>query len=184
MWHQLAHRVGRSSQATPAAVDKSHKRLEHENSDIPAQAGRPGVSVAALAMRHEINANQLRRWMRLEHLAQPARPPAVLPVTLAAQDREFDPCAAPPRPAPICPPIEIEVAGAIVRVHHGTDAVQLRMVGGVNQRGAAGAARMIGFTCLPSRWTEMWSASTAFDRGTFADTAKLFLVDERTRVIA
>jgi hypothetical protein len=23
MWHRLAHRVGRSSQATPAAVDKS-----------------------------------------------------------------------------------------------------------------------------------------------------------------
>jgi transposase len=95
---------------------------------LVAQAGRPGVSVAALAMRHEINANQLRRWMRLKHLAQPARSPAVLPVTLAAQDRQFDSCAAPPRPAPICSPIEIEVAGAIVRVHHGTDAVQLRMV--------------------------------------------------------
>ena len=95
---------------------------------LVAQAGRPGVSVAALAMRHEINANQLRRWMRLEHLAQPARPLAVLPVTLAAQDRQFDSCAAPPRAAPICSPIEIEVAGAIVRVHHGTDAVQLRMV--------------------------------------------------------
>ena len=35
MWHRLAHRVGRSSQATPAAVDKSHERLEHKNSDIP-----------------------------------------------------------------------------------------------------------------------------------------------------
>ena len=92
---------------------------------LVAQAGRPGVSVAALAMRHEINANQLRRWMRLEHLAQP---PAVLPVTLAAQDRQFDSPAAPPRRAPICSPIEIEVAGAIVRVHHGADAVQLRMV--------------------------------------------------------
>jgi transposase len=92
---------------------------------LVAQAGRPGVSVAALAMRHEINANQLRRWMRLEHLA---RPPAVLPVTLAAQDRQFEPSAAPPRPAPICSPIEIEVSGAIVRVHHGADAVQLRMV--------------------------------------------------------
>jgi transposase len=95
---------------------------------LVAQAGQPGVSVAALAMRHEINANQLRRWMRLKHLEQSARPPAIVPVTLAAQDREFDSCAAPPRPAPICPPIEIEVAGAIVRVHHGTDAVQLHMV--------------------------------------------------------
>ena len=31
---RLAHRVVRSSQATPAAVDKS-QRLEHENSDSP-----------------------------------------------------------------------------------------------------------------------------------------------------
>ncbi len=35
MYDRLAHRVGRSSQATPAAVDKS-QRLEHENSDTPA----------------------------------------------------------------------------------------------------------------------------------------------------
>jgi hypothetical protein len=34
MYERLAHRVGRSSQATPAAVDKS-QRLEHENSDSP-----------------------------------------------------------------------------------------------------------------------------------------------------
>lgn len=36
MQHRLAHRVGRSSQATTAAVDKSHPRLTHRNSDIPA----------------------------------------------------------------------------------------------------------------------------------------------------
>ena len=35
MWHRLAHRVGRSSQATTAAVDKSTQRLEHKNSDTP-----------------------------------------------------------------------------------------------------------------------------------------------------
>jgi transposase len=91
-----------------------------------AQASRPGVSVAALAMRHEINANQLRRWMRLEHLAQPARAPVVLPVVLAPQPCGLEPAAATPQPA--CPPIEIEVAGAVVRVHHGTEPAQLRMV--------------------------------------------------------
>lgn len=80
------------------------------------QAARPGVSVAALAMRHEINANQLRRWMRLDHPLAPARTPAVLPVVLA------------PQPARISLPIEIEVAGALVRVHHGTEPEQLRMV--------------------------------------------------------
>ena len=34
MYYRLDHRVVRSSQATPAAVDKS-QRLEHENSDSP-----------------------------------------------------------------------------------------------------------------------------------------------------
>jgi transposase len=38
---------------------------------LVAQASQPGVSVAALAMRNEVNANQLRRWMRLEHLGSP-----------------------------------------------------------------------------------------------------------------
>lgn len=41
---------------------------------LVAQAGRPGVSVAALAMRHEINANQLRRWMRLALCDHPHGP--------------------------------------------------------------------------------------------------------------
>jgi hypothetical protein len=35
MRSRLAHRVGRSSQATPAAVDKSFERLTHRNSDNP-----------------------------------------------------------------------------------------------------------------------------------------------------
>lgn len=92
---------------------------------LVAQAARPGVSVAALAMRHEINANQLRRWMRLEHLAQPARAPAILPVTLLPEGRGCAPVTAPLQPAP---PVEVEFAGAIVRVHRGTDAQQLRVV--------------------------------------------------------
>jgi transposase len=92
------------------------------------QAGRPGVSVAALAMRHEINANQLRRWMRLDHLVPPARAPAVLPVVLAPQPCGLEPAAAIPQPARVSLPIEMEVAGALVRVHHGTEPAQLRMV--------------------------------------------------------
>lgn len=95
---------------------------------LVAQAARPGVSASALAMRHEINANQLRRWMRLEHLAQPPRAPAVLPVVLASQPCELQPAAATPQPASIALPIEIEVAGALVRVHQGSEPAHLRMV--------------------------------------------------------
>ena len=95
---------------------------------LVAQASLPGVSVAALAMHHEINANQLRRWMRLEHPVRPARTPAVLPVVLAPQVGGLQPAAATQPPAPSFPPIEIEVGGAIVRVHHGTAPAQLQMV--------------------------------------------------------
>jgi hypothetical protein len=45
-------------------------------------AWRFGGCAAALAMRHEINANQLRRWVKLDHLVPPARAPAVLPGVL------------------------------------------------------------------------------------------------------
>lgn len=92
------------------------------------QARRPGISVAALAMRHEINANQLRRWMRLDHSVPPARAPAVLPVVLEPQLCGQEPAVAVPQPARASLPIEIEVGGALVRVHHGTEPAQLRMV--------------------------------------------------------
>lgn len=96
---------------------------------LVAQASQPGVSVAALAMRHEINANQLRRWMGLEHLAQPALQPAILPVTMAApMGRPERGAAAVPPAAPRRSPIEIEIGDAIVRVHHDADAGMLRVV--------------------------------------------------------
>lgn len=92
---------------------------------LVAQAIRPGVSVAALAMRHEINANQLRRWMRLAHLAPSERAPVVLPVVLAPQSCESQPAD---MPQPVRPAIEIEFADAVVRVHAGAEPAQLRMV--------------------------------------------------------
>ena len=95
---------------------------------LVAQAARPGVSAAALAMRHEINANQLRRWMRLEHLAQTSRTPMVLPVILGPQPRGMEPAAVTPQSAPAGTPVEIEIAGAVVRVQQGTEPAHLRMV--------------------------------------------------------
>ncbi len=37
----------------------------------------PGVSVSGLAVRHGVNANLLRHWMRLEHWGAWARPDPV-----------------------------------------------------------------------------------------------------------
>jgi len=49
------------------------------------QARRPDVSVAGLALRHGVNANLLRHWMKLEHW--PDQVPALLPVRIAASPR-------------------------------------------------------------------------------------------------
>lgn len=88
------------------------------------QAHKPGISVAALALRHSVNANQLRHWMRQGHWQSAA--PALLPVPLL------------PEPAPaLTPPqaahrtggtLEIEVNGATVRLHGQVDEAQLRLV--------------------------------------------------------
>jgi transposase len=89
---------------------------------IVEQALKPGVSVATLAMRHGVNANQLRRWMRLKHWREAAAAPVMLPVTLAPSTST----------AVVAehawPVIEIELAGAVVRVPAGADLAQLRTV--------------------------------------------------------
>lgn len=91
------------------------------------QAQRPGMSVAGLALNNQVNANQLRRWISLHGApvaAAAAAPPraALLPVTVVT--------APTPAPPPIARsvPVEIEVGGAIVRVHDGAAAATLRMV--------------------------------------------------------
>ncbi len=91
---------------------------------IVEQAQRPGMSVAGLALSNQVNANQLRRWIQLH-----GRPggsarstPTLLPVTVVAQA-----APAPPTNAPVVA-VEIEVAGAIVRVRDGAGAATLRTV--------------------------------------------------------
>ena len=86
------------------------------------QAGRPGVSVAGLAMKHGVNANQLRRWMRLAHLRSAAPLPTLLPVTVSDLPTSG---VATPSCASV---IEIELAGAVVRVPVAVDEQQLRTV--------------------------------------------------------
>lgn len=87
-----------------------------------------GTSVAGLAMKHGINANQLRRWMTLyERRGAPALP-AVLPVTLAAAAEPAQPRTAQPVVEGRSVVIEIELPGAVVRVPAGADGQHLRLV--------------------------------------------------------
>jgi transposase-like protein len=92
---------------------------------IVEQAKQPGVSLAGLAMSNQVNANQLRRWVQLHGQQRPGPGAAatLLPVTVAMQQ---PPSAAVSRTAVM--PVEVELCGAVVRVHDGVCAVTLRMV--------------------------------------------------------
>ncbi|WP_213959901.1 transposase [Variovorax sp. dw_954] len=87
----------------------------------------PGTSVAATGMTHGVNANLLRRWIVL-HGARDrdvALTPALLPVTFQASP----PASSPPPCAPSDPQsIEIEIHGALVRLHGQVEAQRLRVV--------------------------------------------------------
>lgn len=94
---------------------------------IVEQACQPGMSVAGLAMRNQVNANQLRHWVLLHQRGRSSTQaaPRLLPVTvaddaqMAARPGDF-----PGRSAPV----EIQWAGAVVRVHDGVNASTLGTV--------------------------------------------------------
>jgi hypothetical protein len=81
------------------------------------------MSMAGLAMRNQVNANQLRRGVTL-HRRGTCDVAAVklLPVTVAAHG------VVPATTRPSAAPVEIELAGAVVRVRDGVTPATLRMV--------------------------------------------------------
>ncbi len=84
------------------------------------QALRPEMSVAGLAMRNQVNANLLRRWMQLG-CRRAGGEAALLPVTITG-------VVAPVRGNGSAAPVEIEVAGAVVRVRDDAAPATLHMV--------------------------------------------------------
>ena len=93
------------------------------------QARKPGASVAGLALRHGINANQLRRWMSVDHKLA-AVPPgvALLPVTVEAEATTEVVVPQPPPAAMAAGLIELEVLGARLKLHGEVDGQRLRVV--------------------------------------------------------
>ena len=95
------------------------------------QALKPGMSMAGLAMRNQVNANQLRRWVMLDRLRAGTAPPSttpqqqLLPVSVIAEPGRTATVA---RAAAPNTAIEIELCGAIVRVREGAHAQTLRTV--------------------------------------------------------
>jgi transposase len=88
------------------------------------QALQPGMSLAGLAMGNQVNANQLRRWVQLHGKRgdAPAAAARLLPVTIAAAPTAV---TSSPR-AEVA--VEIELAGAVVRVREGVAPSTLRLV--------------------------------------------------------
>lgn len=91
---------------------------------LVAQARVPGVSVSGLAVRHGVNENLLRHWMRLEHWGAGVECPVLLPVTVT----QPAPATAPALTAEGSAPVEIVLGQAIVRVAVGVDLQRLRLV--------------------------------------------------------
>ena len=89
------------------------------------QASRPGMSVSGLAMSNQVNANQLRRWVQQhgERGAGPATASRLLPVTVVARDAPT--CTV---PSDTSSTVDIELAGAVVRVRDGVAPATLRLV--------------------------------------------------------
>jgi transposase len=89
------------------------------------QARMPGASVAGLALRHGINANQLRRWMSVDgKLSCGGEGVALLPVTIQATAATATDVAV---PTPVGH-IELEVFGARLKLHGDVDGNRLRVV--------------------------------------------------------
>lgn len=94
------------------------------------QALSPGMSTAGLAMRNQVNANQLRRWVLLHRVRESTAssadpgPQRLLPVNVVP-DRPAPSVSTPVTPGGM---IEIELCGAVVRVQDGTQAQTLRTV--------------------------------------------------------
>ena len=106
--------------------------------DVVRQCSGPGVSVAAVALRHGINANLVRRWIVLQQCASidsKARPPAaMLPVAIEVAPSVLEVRAddlvdgSTTRKRSAAPIIEVELYGARIHLRGGVDAQVLRSV--------------------------------------------------------
>jgi len=132
-------RAAQVGSASGVRVNRTGRRtftLEYKLGVVK-QCSKPGVSVAAIALEHRINANLLRRWIVRHQRAlvgSAAKPlPAMLPVTIestaSAQTELPQPVdAAPKRRRLPAAGIEIEIYGARIHLRGSVDAEALRSV--------------------------------------------------------
>jgi transposase len=87
----------------------------------------PGVSVARVALDNGVNTNLLFKWRRDHIRARRMEAPALLPVAVTEPSPETTPLSPPAARAAAGGVIEIELAGARVRVKGAVDLVALRV---------------------------------------------------------
>ena len=115
---------------TGPRVERTNARGRHSycaafKTWIVEQAMQPGMSMAGLAMRNQVNANQLRRWVKLHRQGAGgvAAAAKLLPVTIASHS-----VVVPATSRSAGAPVEIELGGAVVRVRDDVTPATLRVV--------------------------------------------------------
>jgi transposase len=107
-------------------VSKRRYRSKQERRAVVEETLRPGASVAVIARRHGVNANQVFHWRKLYREGQfDVGPPAahLVPVRIAEVVSEERP------PAKLCAGvIVVEVGRARIRVEGSVDAEALRLI--------------------------------------------------------
>jgi transposase len=98
--------------------------------EVVEECSAPGVSVAAVALSHRINANLVRRWIVRHRKGQLVRKPSatLLPVALSVPSARARVDVAPRAKLAPAGIIEIELEGGRVRVRGAVDAAALRTV--------------------------------------------------------
>ena len=90
-------------------IEKPSRRRRNHTEEFKramiAACGEPGASVAGIALANEVNANQVRRWMRERGIEPPSRS---LPVPSISPERAAEPAFV---PLPIPPVIATTYMG-------------------------------------------------------------------------
>jgi transposase len=115
--------------AAPAAKRMTRRTYPRQfKREVVAQCLTPGASVSAIALSHGINANVIRKWLPQRDSRLATATAAMLPVTIDSAPASALKRRAPAAPARSLAPIELNLAGATLRLPPGFDAQELRSI--------------------------------------------------------
>ena len=106
---------------------------DEEKATIVTESDGPGTSISAVARRHGLSASQLFTWRRLVRLARSRddqRPLQSVPAVMSVDPQEPTSAELSPELGKRCGcySIEVEIAGATVRIAQGASAAQIAAV--------------------------------------------------------